>query len=329
MSTVTGTTAPPRPGSPWAVLAACLAVIAAAVVGLFTQAETADTLVYSYSRTAGETSVYAMTLAVTLTPQGIPGATGPVKETVKARMNLKVLDVADDGSSTIELKLTDVSVQGAQAATSLPDYQNMTTKMRVSKTGEVLSMEGSSFAGFDPTELLGSVPGGRSNSTIGSSNNLFPVFPSEAIGPGDTWTESGDYPLPFGTDKVRVTIAGKHLGFVDSKYGRAARMNVKATTPLDFAISFKDILDTVGEAATQGEPIPPGLDRARMVMDGLTRADMTAQVLPNGGDLVKMVLITKMNVAMRFENFPPELAGQAPPSFRMVGDIVMHLDRVA
>lgn len=315
-----------RPRSSWAALAASVAVVVAAVVGLFTQG-TADAFEYSYSLDEGETRAYAMSMAVAFTPQGIPGVTGPLKETVKGRMNMKVLDVADDGSMTVEIKLTDVSVQGPQASTSIADYQNATMKMRVSKTGELLSIEGSSFVGFDPTEFLGAVDGEKKSSAIGS-NNLFPVFPSEEIEPGDTWQESGDYPMPFGNQSVHVTIKGKHLGFVDSEYGRTARLNVKSDSPLDLSLAFKDILGAAGGAVPM-EEIPPELERVRMVLDGVTHSDMTARVLPEGGDVVQMVMVMNMDVAMRFENFPAELAQGMPSDFRMVGSVTMKLNRVA
>lgn len=313
--------------SSWAAIASSIAVVIAAVVGLFTQ-DTADALVYTYSFEEGDSRTYAMSLAITFTPQGIQGVTGPLKETVKGRMNMKVVDVADDDSMTIEIKLTDVTVQGPQADTSIADYQNATMKMRVSKSGEVLSIDGASFLGFDPTEFLGAA-GGRDNDSAIGSNNLFPVFPSDELEPGDTWTKSDDVPFPFGDQSVNVTSKGKHLGFVDSKYGRTARMNVVSDTPLDVSIPFADVLGRSGAGGGGTGQLPPALARARMVLDGVTHGNMTARVLPDGGDLVQMVMLMNMDIAMSFEGFPPEAAQGLPTDFRMVGSLTMKLDRVA
>ena len=331
MRTVTGTSSVARrPSSSsfhpsgWAALGVSLAVLVAAVVGLFTAPETASALVYSYSPRAGDTRVYAMSMGVTLTPQNMPDAPQSITETMKARMTMKVVKVRPDESFDLEMRISDLRISGDAGAASMDDVLNQPVKMHVSKSGEVLSVDGPSFAGFDPTKVFGAT--GSQGSTMGT--NLFPVFPSDEIGPGDTWAEEHDYPMPFGDDKVHMTIKGKHLGFVESSYGRAARMNVKMNSLLDFAFSFADIIGAIGEAVPS-EEIPAEVKQVRMVMDGSMRADMTAQVVPSTGDLVKMVTLMKMNVAMGFENVPAEMRAELPPSIRFVGNLVMKLDRIS
>lgn len=306
-----------RQGLPALVLA--FAVVVAAVVGLVVRPATAESLVYTYALEPGQTRTYAMTTRMVFTPQGIPDFTETMDETVTGKMTMKVVEVRKDGSTLIDLAVSEVKVTGSGVSSADEDGS---IRMRISKSGEVLDIEGSgAFGGFDFGEFLGLADAG-SNTTVGPMNVL-PAYPSEAIGPGDMWTETADVPLPFGDAKMHMTARGEHQGFQDTNYGRAARMHMKMSMPFDFGFSFADIL------AETGEELPSELDAVRMVMGGSLLGDMTALVSPDTGDLVKMQMDMKMNFSMRMENAPAELTQGAPSNFRMLGDMRMKLDRIA
>jgi hypothetical protein len=311
--------APPRPR--FAALITSIAVILAAVVGLITQSSTAQALVYSYSLEEGRTQVYSMTSRISFAPRGIPGITEPVEETVSGKLAMTVLEVRDDGSSVLEFKVSDVG----GAAAGMPDE---TFKMRISKEGELLSIDGASPFGLDPTELFGGSGGG---SSLGSSN-LVPVFPERELEPGDTWSATEVVPMPFGEGNTwTVTHAGKHLGFVQTEYGRAARIGMTMDGPLDVSMSFADVIGEadLGSDPSMTEMMPPAMQQARMRMSGEMAGDMTSRVIPQTCELVAVVMEMDMDITVSFEDMPAEFAAFMPADMGMVGEMVMKLDRIS
>ena len=298
-------------------------VLVAAVVGLVFRPLTASALVYAYALEEGQSRVYSMSMRAAFTPRGIPGVAEKINETMTGKMTMKVLDVADDGSTLLEMSMSDTKVSGNLSEPG--EVQNGTVKMRISKSGELLSMDGSSFMGFDPSEFFGLPREGKQQS-IGSSN-LLPSYPTRALEPGDTWSQSSDIPIGFGNSTMHVSMRGEHLGFEESTYGRVARMKARMTMPLNLSFTFAEIMDLNGEAAS--EPMPPGLEKARMVMDGTMAGDAATLVVPDTCDMVTMGMNMKMDVTMRLENVPSEIAAFLPPDFGMVGTIAMKLNRIS
>lgn len=298
-------------------------VLVAAVVGLAVRPATAESLVYTYALEPGQTRTYAMSTRMLFTPQDIPDFTETLDETVTGKLTMKVLEVRSDGSTLIDFSMSEVSTTGTDTSDGDVDAGSM--RMLVSKSGELLDIEGSGdlFGGFDLGEFMGVSDDG---SSVGATNVL-PTYPSKPIGPGDTWTESADVPLPFGNESMHMTATGEHQGFQETNYGRAARMHMKMSTPLNLGFSFADLLSGTGEQLP--DLAGSGFEAARMVMNGSLRGDATSLVTPGTGDLVKMQMDMKMNFSMRMENVPAELMQGAPTNFSMLGDMRMKLDRIA
>ena len=320
-----------------------IVVLVAAVVALFLGPQAVEARVYSYALEVGQTRVYAVSMQMSLRPQGfsVPGEDEAIDETITGKMTMTVVDVAADGSAAIEMTMTEMTGGASAAGPSEP------IQVRVSKTGEVLSVEGGGLPGIDLSTLLGG-SGSGSSSSLGSMN-IFPVYPSDAIAPGDSWTEDLDVPLPFGDGKMHITSSGKHEGFEDTRYGRAARVRMTYDAPMDLSFTFADLMGMLSEAFTSGgtgssgtgtsgpgkppgTAMPPGLDRTRMVIGGRMDGDMVARAIPETGDLVGMQVDMDIDISMRVENVPQELSvlmSGMPSSFEMVGDITMTLDRIA
>lgn len=327
METMT-TTAPARATSSrrsgWPALAAAFAVLVAAVVGIFVRPAGAS--VYAYALTPGQTRTYAMSMRMAFTPSGIPGVAGTVRETMTGRMTMKVTDVADDGSTTLKMTMTDVRASGELAEPG--EFQNGTITMRISESGELLSVEGPNFFGMDPSDFFGGTRQERTKDTSVGSSNMLPSYPSEALEPGDTWTQTEEVPLGVGDNTLRMTMDGEHAGFEESAYGRVARMKMRFQSPLDVSMSFAEALGLTGDAAG-AEELPAELRAAQMVMRGSITGDLASLVIPDTCDMVTMGMNTKMNVAIGLENVPADVAAAMPANMRMVGTMAMKLNRIA
>ncbi len=308
-----------RQGFPALVLS--FVVLVAAVVGLVVRP--ADAHVFRYVLEPGQTRTYSMSMRSVFTPQGIAGFAESIDETMTGRMTIKVVEVRTDGSTLFDLSLFELSVSSSSAP---PESGSM--RMLVSNSGKLIDIEGTGIlGGFDFGALLG-VANKESGETFGATS-ILPSFPETAIGPGDTWTETEEVPLPFSDTKLQVNVRGEHQGFQDTTYGRAARVFTKTSAPFDFGFSFADILQLAGEALP-AELNAPEIRAFRMVVSGKMLGDLTALVVPDTGDLVRMQMDMKMNFGFRFENAPAEFAlSGGPESFSMLGDMRMKLDRIA
>jgi hypothetical protein len=303
----------------WGAVAVSVAVVVAGVLGILFQS---SATVYAYSLTAGHSRDYSMSMRMTFTPKGIPSV-GAITAAATGKMGVKVVEVRDDGSVVFDLTVSDVKTTPADPSGAAIDDE--TIRMTISKSGKIISVTGGALPGFDPTELVG-IEDAEGKASIGSSS-LFPVYPADAIEEGDTWRTSDSVKQPFGNPPVRVTTSGRHLGFLDTTYGRVARVKVNTKTPVDFGVGFDKLLGAVGQQAPAG--LPPEFGKIRMVMNGVADGDLTARVLPEDGDVVAMVYLLKLNMTMKFENAPPSAAGAFPPNIGMVGDMTMKLDRIA
>lgn len=300
-----------------------------AVVGVIVRGpQTADALVYTYAFEKGQTRAYEFTMRMKFSPHGIPGmpAAPEIPEgTAKGKMAFKAVDVRPDGSALLEITFSDMNVSFSGGTVD----QNMDTesvRMLVGPTGEIRDVEGSGlFGGIDPSRFFG-LPSGATGSALGSAS-FFPTFPREAIAPGDKWSESQKMPMPFGSGSIDVTSNGEHLGFENTSYGRAARMRVLTSMPIDIAFSLTDLLSAVGEAAQAS--VPEGLDAGRMVIKGSARGDMTALVPQNGHDLVEMIADMDMDFDLTMDTAALGAAAGEPQSFGMDMNIRMEMSRIS
>jgi hypothetical protein len=321
----------PRPRDGWLALALSLVVIATAVFRVVLRSpQAAEALVYSYSFQEGQSRTYAMNMRMNVTPRGASQVAQAMDMTMTSKLAVKAVKVNTDGSALLELTVTDVKFSGPTGPQH-GAFPKESMRMLVSRNGEVLEVEGSSvFGTFDPARLLG-VPSDATGGTLGSAN-IFPTFPSKAIAPGDKWSDSQSIRMPFGDGTIKVTADGKHEGFEDTAYGRAARMAMRLEMPMDVSFTFADIFSLAGSAGAQSEAlksaIPNGLESMRMFIKGTMHSDMDALVPPDGSDLVKMVADMDMDIAMRAENLTPQTAQGQPSSFEMAMKVRMEMSRI-
>jgi hypothetical protein len=132
--------------------------------------------------------------------------------------------------------------------------------------------------------------------------------------------------LPFGNGNVEVRTDGRFEGDTDSPLGRAARIGLTITTPIDYTVTVAELTKA---AATSGAaaPTPAAPQDARIVLDGKTVTASTAVVLPGTSDLVRLDGKTTMTVQMVVEDVPAEQLECAPSNYAFDATITMSIAR--
>lgn len=265
-----------------------------------------------------------MDMGIKLTPRG-EQSTQPFRGRVRASMNVAAVDRRPDGTTLLELTLTDVRTDPERAGAPL---QGGKLRLAIAPDGRVTDVEGTggvfSIAGVDPGSLLGGGAGAPADTT--SSQVLFPQFPTNAIEPGDTWSRTSTAPLPFGEGSVEVQTDGRFEGYTNSPLGRAAKIGLTITTPIDYTVSLAELTKATAES---GAPVPtPAPPDGRIVLDGRTVTASTAVVLPGTSDLVRLDGKTTMTVQMAVEGVPADQLRGAPANYAFDATITMSIVRV-
>ncbi len=307
-------------------LIAGLLVSGAAGYFAYTKSSTdAELVSFRYAYEAGDKRTYDITMQMDMKPSGLPDS-APFQGTMNATMGLDVVSKVEDGSTIIEIEMSNISVQ-----------PNLGTggdigKMRVSiaPDGRVTKVEGVGgpfgAAGIDVGSFL-NIPGGGATDSA-SSQFLFPQFPNEGVRPGDSWTEETVLPLPFSDDPIKVTSVGTFEGYEQTTYGQAAQMHHVVTMPMNFSFTLAELFQSMAEITEGGAPpVPLEAQGARFVINGSMKMITDSLVLPGGGDITKMVGTTEMDLDMHIEGVPASALEGSPGEFSMAGTMSMTILR--
>lgn len=317
------------------MLGVALGILATSVVALATREITrGEPIVLRYRFAAGQQRTYELTMDVRGRIDGLP-ASAPFDTRVTGRATSEVVDVAPDG--TARMRVVYSGVRAAGTAGALPASPGGAFTMRVSPTGEVTDVRGSS----------GLIPSGAGNpfAAFGASGAgpadpfgsvLFTTFPRRPVAPGDSWTESQDVPLPFGESRSKTRTDGTFQDVVTTRFGRAATIRQRTTTDLDASFSFAELFEQFASGLVRGlgpdggpalSP-PPELRGATMRMDGSMRGETVNRVLRTGGDVVDLEGDVDLDFDVRVVGIP----GRTAPGiqrFRMRVETATRIVRVA
>ena len=309
-----------------ALIAALLVSGAAGYFAYPKSSTDAELVSFRYAYEAGDKRIYDITMQMDMKPSGLPDS-APFQGTMNATMGLDVVSKAEDGSTIIEIEMSNISVQ-PNLGTGPGDIGKM--RVSIAPDGRVTKVEGVGgpfgAAGIDVGSFL-NIPGGGATDSA-SSQFLFPQFPNEGVRPGDSWTEETVLPLPFSVDPIKVTSVGTFEGYEQTTYGRAAQMHHVVTMPMNFSFTLAELFQSMA-AITEGgaPPVPIEAQGARFVISGSMKMITDSLVLPGGGDITKMSGTTEMDLNMHIEGVPASALEGSPGEFSMAGTISMTILR--
>jgi hypothetical protein len=277
-----------------AAVAAGVAVVLVAALLVLRMSGGVEAMVFRYAMAKGDKHTYDLSLSMSGVVAGVPDAP-PIQGTVNATLGYEVIS-SDGSSSVVELTLSNVRAVPSMGA--VPGESRM--RVTIAPDGSVTKVEGSGGvfgAAGASVGSLSSIPGSPSDTA--GSQFVFPQYPSEAVKPGDTWSENTTFPLPFGDNKVTINVSGTHNGFEESPYGRVAKFHHTITSPLDISFTLAEVF-----SAMEGAAPPPGAENAAMRITGDLSMDADSLVLPDSSDLVRLDGTGKMKMYMQMKGVP-------------------------
>lgn len=293
----------------------------------------AEAQIFRYVFTEGETATYELSMDMSATPKGIPEAPQSLDVGVKATMDLEVVDVANDGTTVLDIRMRNLQVTPAEGP--LPADLG-TVRVTMAPDGRISKVEGVgglfSLTGADPSAFFG-LPGGGTDAA--GSQLFFPQYPTDAIAPGDDWSESSTFPFPFGDEKITLTVDGRHDGFEDTPFGRAARIHHRINFPMDIEFTFTELFEAMlkfaeafGDGSRPTEPLPAPLQNAKMIFGGNMTMDSDTLVLPDTGDFVQLDGTGVMSLTMKLEGVPQDQLQGQPAEISMDAKFDLSVVRV-
>lgn len=285
----------PRRRGRWPIAAAILAVFALVVAALLLRPSgepTGAAAAFRYIFASGERRSYDLDMQITFTPRD-DATTQGFEGRVSATLDIAAVERRPDGSTVLDLSVREVSTSPGR--TNLPT-EGGRLRLTIAEDGRVLDAEGTgglfSIAGVDPGALLG----GSGSGDSAGSQLLFPQLPSEAIEPGDEWSRTSSIPIPFGDERLDVRLKGLFEGYEDTEHGRAARIRLDVDTPIDYRVTIAELTKAAREAVPSSpQPTPP---EGQIELDGNTKTESRALLLPSTNELIRLEGTTKMSVEM-------------------------------
>ena len=164
----------------------------------------------------------------------------PVTMDVREVVSWEVVSVAQDGTATIRVTVSEMS--GAVNGSPIPVGALPPVEIVVASDGRVVSAGGFALGGAGQTNGFG-FPG---------MSQLTPLLPDhgEAVKVGETWAKEFSQPFPFGEGTISFSATSTYERDETIDGRRAAVVVTEMTVPLDFTLSFAELLDALGPELT-------------------------------------------------------------------------------
>jgi hypothetical protein len=240
------------------------------------------------------------------------GLDQPLNMGMDATVSWRVKEVDEAGVATIELTMEDVSgtVNGMPSPQQAEDVE---TSFRMAPDGRVLTAGELSFASSTNGEVI---PG---------FDQVSAILPDQEVSPGDTWNKEFSQAFPFGEGELRYSSQSRFDRYEDRGGVRTAVITSNMTSPLEFTLEFRRLLETLGQTL-QDAGLPPG-SNPKIVYGGNATVNATSWLDLEARQLVQGRNSSSFDMTMRFEGFP---AGEIPPGSEVAfsGTASARIDRI-
>ena len=231
----------------------------------------------------------------------------PMTMDVTQVVGWEVTSVADDGTATIEVSVSEMS--GMVNGTSIPSTPVPPIEMVIAPDGRIVSAGGLALGGAGQTQGFG-FPG---------MGQLTPLLPDEgdAVAVGDSWEKEFSQEFPFGEGTIEFTATSTYERNETVDGRKAAVIVTEMTVPLDFTLDFADLLEALGPEATGATGADLSLfDEARIGYGGQGTITQTSFVDLEAKELLRTESSGEFDLAMSFSGIPGlDAAGAAEVAF--------------
>ena len=303
----------PAPSKRKALIAGATVGVLILVTGItiyaFLQGGNAEAQPLALSFTQGQSQTYE--IHQTMDGRVVSGLMGEqaLQMDVKQGLTWEVTSVDEDGVATILVTASEMSgtVNGIPIPT--PPQGTPPIEMVIAPDGRIVSAGGLALGGAGQTQGFG-FPG---------MGQLTPLLPDEGetVAVGDSWEKSFSQEFPFGEGTIEFTATSTYERD-ETVNGRAAAVIVtEMTVPMEFTLSFADLLEALGpEAAGATGADLPLFDDAQIASEGEGTITQTSFVDLEAKELLETESSGTFGIVMSFTGIPGlEVAGPAEVAF--------------
>jgi len=306
----------PEPAAPAPAPSKRKALIAGAIVGVlilitgiavyaFLQGDSAEAQPLALSFTQGESQTYEIHQTMDAEIASDVLGNQPMSMDITQVVGWEVVSVADDGTATIEVTVSEMS--GTVNGIELPETPVSPIEMVIAPDGRIVSAGGLALGGAGQTQGFG-FPG---------MGQLTPLLPDEGeiVAVGDTWEKEFSQDFPFGEGTIAFTATSTYERDETVDGREAAVIVTEMTVPMDFTMDFADLLESLGPEAA-GLTGADLLDDAQISYGGEGAIKQTSFVDLEAQELLKTQSSGSFDIVMSFSGIPGlEVAGPAEVAF--------------
>jgi hypothetical protein len=294
------------------------ALIAGAIVGTlilitgitvyaFVQGGSAEAQPLALSFTQGQSQTYEIHQTMDADIASDVLGSQPISMDITQVVGWEVVSVADDGTATIEVTVSEMS--GTVNGTELPDTPVPPIEIVIAPDGRIVSAGGLALGGAGQTQGFG-FPG---------MGQLTPLLPDEGetVAVGDSWDKSYSQEFPFGEGTIEFTATSTYERDETVNGREAAVIVTEMTVPMEFTLSFADLLEALGPEVTGATGADLSLfEDAQIAYAGEGIIAQTSFVDLEAKELLQTESSGTFEIVMSFTGIPGlEVAGPAEVAF--------------
>jgi hypothetical protein len=278
-----------RTGLVVGAIVAAIVLIAGVAVFALTQGDSAEAQPLALAFEQGQSQTYeihqTMDAAISSAVLGSQDLSMDVTQVV----GWEVVSVAEDGTATISVTVSDMS--GSVNGIEVPDTPVPPVEIVIAPDGRIVSAGGLALGGAGQTQGFG-FPG---------MGQLTPLLPDEGetVAVGDTWEKEFSQEFPFGEGTIAFTATSTYERDETVDGREAAVIVTEMTVPMDFTMSFADLLASLGPEVSGASGVDL-LGEAEIANTGEGTIAQTSYVDLEAKELLRTESAGAFDIAMTF-----------------------------
>jgi hypothetical protein len=294
-------TEPPRKRKGLVAVAIGVAVVVLAGVAVFalTRSGTAEAQPLALAFEQGQNQTYEIDQTIDAEVASDVFGSESVSMDLSQVVSWEVTSVDQEGNATIEVTVSETS--GTVNGEEIPQTEIGTVppvEIEIALDGRVISAGGLALGGAGQTQGFG-FPG---------MGQLTPILPDagEEVSVGDTWEKEFSQDFPFGEGTIDFSATSTYERDEEVNGTTAAVIVTDLTVPLDFTLSFADLLETLGPelAGATGSEQLDALGDASIAYGGQGAFTQTSFVDLEAKELLRTQSEGTFDIQMEFSGIP-------------------------
>ena len=276
-----------------------VAVLAGVAVFALTRSDSAEAQPIALAFEQGQSQTYEIAQSMDAEVASDVFGSRSISMELTQVVGWEVTSVDGDGVATIEVTVSEMS--GSVNGQPIPEtdaHSVPPVEIEIAPDGRVVSAGGLALGGAGLTQGFG-FPG---------MGQLTPILPDEgeAVSVGDTWEKEFSQDFPFGTGTIEFSATSTYERDEEVSGRTAAVIVTELRVPLDFTLSFADLIRAIDPALTGATDVADldALSDASIDYGGEGAFTQTSFVDLEAKELLRMQSDGTFDIAMEFSGIP-------------------------